>query len=727
MNQNACRPCRTSTPRRRRSRVTAAAAALLIVLLMNGAARAQDARDAAPTPTPQDPAPGASTAPAAAEPPLKRSEDLVVTATRTERSLEDLPVSTTVVPREVIEETPAHTLPDALRTIVGLNLPLPSSNLVYPTTNRVSMRGLGGTRALVLLDGIPLNDPLAGYVQWNKAPVGTIEKVEVVRGAGASLFGNYSMGGTVSLATRPLDRSSLDVDATYGSFYTGRLNVGWTEPLGSGIGAGVFLDLERTDGYNRIPSADRGAIDIPNDSKSLNLLVKLEATSASGSKAYLRGNVMDHDMGQGTRISRASQRVWDVAGGGRLVLGRGDLKANVFYQSASFSTDNSLLVPGAGRDQEYQGSHSERPGELVGGSAQWSAPLSGLLTFITAGLDAQTVSTNETNVSYNRAGQQTGTRDVYGTQTFAGLWGEANFRLLSNLEALLSARLDAWRNSDGKEVQNPGGVTEYPSKSTTQLDPRLALRWELSRAVALRGAAYRAFRAPTLADLYRGSATRTQVLVPNPDLGPETLVGGDVGADLRAGLFTGQVNFFTNHVDGLIARAALSTTPILVVQPRNIGATRSRGVEVMGTLAFSSVFALDMGYAFTDAVITDNPNDPSLVGKQVPDVPRHSGSLALRYLDASGLGVTFRGRALSPLYGDEANKTATDAHVVLDLLASYPLLPTLEVVGSVENLLNEIYVSDVNLGPRLGAPRQFFFGVRLRQPLSRAAHPSGPM
>ncbi|HQR66415.1 MAG TPA: TonB-dependent receptor, partial [Thermoanaerobaculia bacterium] len=671
------------------------------------------------------PAAGAKASPAAPEAPLKRSEDLVVSATRTEQSVTDLPVSVTVVPRETIEETPAHNLSDALRTVVGLNLPLPDSNLAFPTTNRVSMRGLGGTRALVLLDGVPLNDPLAGYVQWGLAPMLDIEKVEVVRGSGASLFGNYAMGGTVSLATRPLDRATVDADLSYGSLDTWGLNAAVTESLGSGIAAGIFVDAGQTDGYIRMPPADRGAIDIASWAKGLDVLAKVEATASDGSKAWLRGNFMDHDTGQGTPVSKTWQQIWDVAGGGRLVLGKSDLKANVFYQHATFSIDNSLLVTGAGRDQEYLGSHSERPGETVGGSVQWSLPLPGLVTFVTAGLDSMTASMNEKNVSYNRAGQQTGTRDIVGNQTFAGLFAEADFRLLPDLEALLSARLDAWRNSGGQETVTPGGVTSYPAASTTQLDPRLALKYRVSDAVSLRGAVYRAFRAPTLADLYRGSSSRTQVLIPNPDLGPETLVGGDVGTDIAAGPFTGQVNLFLNRVEGLIARAALATTPVLVVQPRNLGATRSAGVEFMGTVALSKALFLDLGYAFTDAVITDNPADPTLVGKHVPDVPRNAGSFALRFDSPAGVTGTVRGRALSQIYGDEANKTATDAHFVLDVLLSYRILPTLEILGRAENLLNASYVSDVNLGPRLGPPQQFFIGLRLRQPVPRLGRSAG--
>jgi len=125
-------------------------AAAFVVLLPAGAVFAQEVRDEPlpATPAPEAPPPKTGKTPAAADPQLKRSEDLVVTATRSERSVEDVPVSVTVVPREAIEKAPSRTLDDALRTVVGLNLPLGNSNVIQPTTNHVSMRGLGGDRTL---------------------------------------------------------------------------------------------------------------------------------------------------------------------------------------------------------------------------------------------------------------------------------------------------------------------------------------------------------------------------------------------------------------------------------------------------------------------------------------------------------------------------------------------------------------------------------------------------
>lgn len=697
-----------------------------IFLLLTAFALGIPARPVRAQASPEAPPPAGSSAeagpadakPAPTPPAISRKEEMVVSATRTESSLEDVPVSVTVIPREVLESAPSRTLDDALRTVVGLNLPLGNSNLIQPTTNRVSMRGLGGDRALVLLDGIPLNDGVGGYVHWNKAPLQSIERVEAARGAASSLFGNYAMGGVISITTRPLEPGQVDASASYGSFDTTRLSASVTDGLGNGWSLGLFADYEKTDGYNRTPPADRGAVDVASNSRTVNLMTKLDWASTSGLSFFLKGSATDQDTGQGTPLSNNYQRLYTVAGGGQIPLGDSSLSASAFYQENDYTLDNTALVPGAGRDREYLSGYSGQPGWDSGGSLQWTQPMAGLFKYVTAGLDFRRVASHDRTQVLNQAGQQTSFRQSQGRQYFAGLFAETSFFPDPRFQILLSARIDGWQNVGGMEEKDPGGVTEYPDQSATRFDPRLSLRYALSDVFALRGAAYRAFKAPTLRDLYRSSSQRTLTIVPNPYLGPETLVGGDVGVDVTAGRFRGQLNLFYNTIDNIIARKALATTPVLIVQPQNIGTARAQGVEVMAGFALSKSVSFDLGYSFNDSVVTDNPADPAIVGKQLPDVPRHSGNMTLSWTPRWALSVAFRGRAQSERYGDDANLLAMDSHVIFDLFVSYPILKTLEIFVSCENLFDQQYISEVNIGRRLGQPQAFFVGLRLRQPLA---------
>jgi outer membrane receptor for ferrienterochelin and colicin len=79
---------------------------------------------------------GSETAPTVLQP-------IVTMATRSERSLADLPVSVTVLEREQIQTAPAHATDDVLRTVPSLNLPLSSTIVQHPTANLVGIRGLG--------------------------------------------------------------------------------------------------------------------------------------------------------------------------------------------------------------------------------------------------------------------------------------------------------------------------------------------------------------------------------------------------------------------------------------------------------------------------------------------------------------------------------------------------------------------------------------------------------
>ena len=127
---------------------------------------------------------------------------MVVSAGRVEQRLSDVPTHTTVLTREDIERSSAQTVDDLLREVPGFSLFRRSSSLVAnPTTQGVSLRGIGPSgvsRTLVLLDGVPLNDPFGGWVYWSKVPLESIERIEIVRGGGSALYGNYALGGVIT-------------------------------------------------------------------------------------------------------------------------------------------------------------------------------------------------------------------------------------------------------------------------------------------------------------------------------------------------------------------------------------------------------------------------------------------------------------------------------------------------------------------------------------------------
>jgi outer membrane receptor protein involved in Fe transport len=148
--------------------------------------------------------------------PAAVSQQVQVTAYRAATLVSDVPVSDVQLSREDLQDTPALALDDDLRQIPGFSLyRRSSSRTANPTTQGVSLRGLGAngaSRALVLEDGIPLNDPFGGWVYWDRVPAESIADVEISQEGGSSLYGSDALGGVVQFVSRPTQPGGISLD-----------------------------------------------------------------------------------------------------------------------------------------------------------------------------------------------------------------------------------------------------------------------------------------------------------------------------------------------------------------------------------------------------------------------------------------------------------------------------------------------------------------------------------
>src|SRR4051795_1622399 len=144
------------------------------------------------------------------------TETVVVSADRLPSAESSAPFSVTALESDDLRRAPQLRLDDVLRNEVpGFSLfRRNSSRTANPTTQGVTLRNFGPSgagRTLVLLDGIPLNDPFAGYVLWSQVPVAGIDSVLIQPGSGAGLFGNSALAGTIFLGSKPIETSSASI------------------------------------------------------------------------------------------------------------------------------------------------------------------------------------------------------------------------------------------------------------------------------------------------------------------------------------------------------------------------------------------------------------------------------------------------------------------------------------------------------------------------------------
>lgn len=131
--------------------------------------------------------------------------EIVVTATRTAQTVNDSQASVTVINHEQIERSQALTLPEVLRSVVGLDL---VSNGGLGQATSVFLRGTNADHVLVLIDGIKVGSATLGTVPFQDFPVAQIDHIEVVRGPRSSLYGSEAIGGVIQIFTRQGDDKS---------------------------------------------------------------------------------------------------------------------------------------------------------------------------------------------------------------------------------------------------------------------------------------------------------------------------------------------------------------------------------------------------------------------------------------------------------------------------------------------------------------------------------------
>jgi outer membrane cobalamin receptor len=650
-------------------------------------------------------------------------ESVVVTATRSARSINDVPESVSVVSAQAIADTPGQALDDVLRRSASVDLPNATSYQLHPTADNISMRGLGGIRALVLLDGVPMNDPFFGYLQWSRVPLELVNQVEIVRGGGATLWGNYAMGGVINIRTREPVADELAFDASGGSFGTYRANAFGSYRFSDSARVALSAGHNHTDGFMQIGPDFRGPVDVPTAFTSNNAAFRGSVDLTPGLKATAHVDYFDNDQNLQTRLSRNAQHTWNYSGSLSQEFGKNaDVTLTAFGSDSTFTTNNSGAFDGIPENQaEFVENVHRTPVNDIGISLVWSHAINlGWVRSYSVGTDYHRIAGEDDSDIFDETGARLRTDIGRGKQRFWGGFIQTSLEPLERLEILASLRYQSFHNFDAFDG-TPGGLGNAPSSSETSTDPRVSVRYSLTNAFALRAAYYKAFRAPTLDNLYRAFSVPAGIFYGNPELGPETLKGREVGFDVHVSHLRTRVTAYTNDIDNLITSRTLEFNelpPGFFFGTRNInaGKARSRGIELETQMDIATGWTAGVAYTFADSRITGNAPDPDSVNRQIADVPQNRASLSVTYESPWGLRITPQFRWLQSSYGDNDHTFPVDSQHIVDLSASYSISKAAEVFVHIENLFNEHYIAN-NSGfnpPFRGTPFTAVAGARVR-------------
>jgi outer membrane cobalamin receptor len=665
----------------------------------------------------------ASAASVHAQPPAPdHPEELVVTATRSARSLDDVPASVSVVDARAIEDSPAQSLDRVLSRAPSIDLPNIASNQAHPTAASVAMRGLGGIRALVMLDGVPINDPFFGYVQWSRVPLENVDRIEVVRGGGAALWGNYAAGGVINILTRAPQKDDVDLDVQSGSYGTYRANAHGSWVANDTASFSATLGTNHTDGFMQVAPEDRGPVNVATSFTSHNATLRGDFAISDTLKARATLDYFDNDQQLITQLSRNNQSQGMYSGSlTKMLAPGGTLELNLFGSTSRFTTYNTGAFDGIpASEAEYVQNLHHTPVDDLGSSLIWSKDFGvGLLRSIEVGGDFHRIDGEDLADIFDETGALVRTDVGSGKQRFVGVFAQASLRPSEPLEVLASVRYQSFENYAAYDG-SPGGLGHAPDSSEDSLDPRISMRYALTQRLALRAAVYTAFRAPNLDNLYRAFSVPQGIFYSNPALVPEKLKGGEVGFDAHAGALRLQATLYYNTIDDLITYRNLADSelpPGFFFGSRNInaGKARAQGAELEADWAIGGPWSAAFGLTYADSQITENPLDPASVGLQVGGVPRGRANVSVSYAHSQRWRVTPQLRWIEKSYADNDHTLPVDEQTLVDLTATLAVNGKIDTYLSIENLFDAHYIAD-NSGfnpPLRGTPFSAYVGVRV--------------
>lgn len=649
------------------------------------------------------------------------AEEITVTASRTAIDRDQTAADVALVSERQIQTSAARALDDVLRQIPGFTLfRRTGSRAANPTAQGVSLRGVGASgasRALVIQDGVPLNDPFGGWVYWNRVPRAQVEAVEVLRGGGSNLYGSDALGGVVNVMAARALQPKVSLETAYGTNRTPDVSA-----VGSGRAGGWALgaagEIFRTDGYVLVRDEERGPVDVPANTRYQTGNATVERVFGAQNLLFVRGGLLREDRDNGTRLQTNETRMWHTAAGADWHGDAGDFALRVYGSAQDYRQSFSAIS--ANRASESLTRTQYVPAQQFGTWAQWTGKW-GAYTAV-AGVETRLVRGESDEIIYSAGAPFTNTV-AGGRQQSFGAYLENIFRVGANWVITAGGRADRWNNLRGSlrsiPINRPGAptATQFADRDESAFSPRVSVLLRPRNRLSVGAAAYRSFRAPTLNELYRAFRVGNVLTRANENLQAERLTGAEATAIFRADGLRVKLTYFWARVYRPIANATLSVTPSLITRQRqNLGRTRSQGLQLDGEWqAGGRVFA-GAGYQYTDSEVERFPGNTAVEGRMLPQIAPHQFTFHTRFVPAQAWTLALQGRAGGRQFDDDLNQLPLDGFFTLDAYVSRALPHGIEIFGAVENIFNRRY--EVGRTPviTLGPPLLARVGLRLNLP-----------
>ena len=640
---------------------------------------------------------------------LYRVDETVVTATRTEKALMDVPVRTEVVTNEQIQRQHARDLQEALKYVPGLML----KKIHGKSGSSAWLQGMDSERVLILIDGEPVSASTGSTVDLSQISTAEIERIEVVKGAASVLYGSAAMGGVINVITRRVEQPlawSLTVDG--GSWGDDNLDDANAVPFRH-VGANVALrrkkwsllaatDIRDSDGYD----LDQSTFATQGDAGTkYNLHTRFTYYPDDSSEIYLSPKYYREDIqsqfatpAPGTSLGEIRKNKNELAERATLMLGgkksyQSNARIRGFLVFEQFTDDTEQdVISTAIVDQRREAQIDTAKLDL-----QWDQPIGddhtltlGAVYFEESLEQIQQRLQNGVLVSVDEIEENAGRDNVE-------LYAQDDIFISDTVELLMGGR--------AQEDSDFGG--HFAPKVSLLFSPD----WFAGAETRLRASAGRGYRVPNLKERYFifDHSSLGYMVFGNDDLQPEKSLNYQLGLEVIAKKHRFDINFFYSDIDELIETdiSPVQSQPgILLFEYLNIANARIQGAELGWGQQFGDHWHYSAAYTYLDT-------EDRATGNRLPERSEHQIKTELRFeyhpweLDASLHGIY-----QSDEFVDVDNSILSPGWTTWDLKFNKKINKSLKVFFGIENLTNKHRERFDGTDNRPEEGRFFYTGVR---------------
>ena len=659
---------------------------------------------------------------AAEEDPTFDLDQVVVTATRTEKKVRDVPAAVEVITREEMDKQNIKRVSDALSTVSGVYVR--ATKGIMGSTDSITMRGFGSQKQiLVLMDGQPINDGYSGGVNLSNIPTENIDRIEVIKGPGSALYGSNAMGGVINIITKEKAKQETIVHLGIGGQETENKSI---YSSGSAGKFDYFLTAQNTsaDGYvteddykTAIAGSDKAKSPGKNGMERKLYDAKFVYHPDEKSKISLSGGNNQFNYFHENTADRGEREedIWAINYENKLTddtslkVSYGEKKLDSWYVSTSYNTKTNNI-------SSY--SYTQTPSKTTQAEVQYNFKL-GDKDSLTVGYARKTehsdslgktltTASNGRNLTLITANSDSNIGGKTKTDSF---YIQDERKLSEKTTLYLGGRYDDWRFYDGYTYGYDSAAKKYETNNTAEgkansFNPKVGLVHKMSDKLTLRSSIGKAFRAPNVYELAKDWESSSGTIYKcNPNLQPEKDTNYEVGFDYQADkTLVAKLNLFHTDVTNVIDKRTYTNADNRTVsQFINSGKAKINGLEIGLNKRLSPAWSSFLNYTYTDAKVKESLAAPENVDKQLSTVPKNMFNIGFNYAQGPWQG------SLTGSYVSESNDPSKqgktgygtyESYFTVNTKVSYKMTKDTTISLSVDNLLGREYYCYYLASPR---------------------------